>query len=281
MMSRRAAIPDFIVRRARAWVVAGGITFILALAGCATNKPATPQQPPPPDNTPVKEQQATPKRRAEIHRELAAGYYQRGEMDVALQELAIAVKSDPSNAKIYDIYGLIYGMLGEEAKARENFQHALSLAPNDSDIRANWGAFLCGTGHERESIPEFERVLADPLFKKPEVALINAGKCTAALGDTAKAEEYLRRAMTVSPGNAIAAYNLALLAYRGGRYGEALAWMRPATHEASPPPEVLHLGMCIARKHGDGDAAQSYAAQLQNRYPHSAEAGNTGSGACP
>lgn len=267
--------------RLRAWLAAGSAVVALAVAGCATNKPATPPPAPQPDNTPVKEQQATPQQRAEIHRELAAGYYQRGQMDIALQELATAQKFDPSNAKIYDIYGLVYAMLGEEQKARDNFQHALSIAPNDSQIRENWGAFLCGTGHARESIPEFERVLTDPLFKKPEIALINAGKCTAALGDTAKAEEYLRRAMTVSPGNAVAAYNLALLAYRGARYGEALAWMRPAMSEASPPPEVLHLGMCIARKHGDNDAAQSYTSQLHNRYPHSTEAANTGPGACP
>lgn len=276
-----AAVSGCASQHVRAWLAAGAMAATLALAGCATTKPATPQQPPPPDNTPVKEQQATPKQRAEIHRELAAGYYQRGQMDVALQELATARSFDPSNAKIYDVYGLVYAMLGEEAKARENFQHGLALAPNDSEIRENWGAFLCGTGHARESIPEFERVLADPLFKKPEIALINAGKCSAALGDTAKAEDYLRRAMTVSPGNTVAAYNLALLAYRGGRYGEALAWMRPAMREASPPPEVFHLGMCIARKHGDSDAAQSYASQLQNRYPHSPEAANTGPGACP
>jgi type IV pilus assembly protein PilF len=267
--------------RLRAWLAAGGVVTALAVAGCATNKPAAPQLPPQSDNTPVKEQQATPQQRAEIHRELAAGYYQRGQMDIALQELATARSFDPSNPKIYDIYGLVYAMLGEEQKARDNFQHALSIAPTDSEIRENWGAFLCGTGHPKESIPEFERVLADPLFKKPEIALINLGKCTAVLGDTAKAEDYLRRAMTVSPGNPVAAYNLALLAYRGGRYGEALAWMRPAVREASPPPEVLHLGMCIARKHGDTDAAQSYQSQLANRYPHSAEAANTGSGACP
>lgn len=274
---RRACIAEWL----RCGLAAGGLATLLALAGCATNKPAAPQLPPPPDNTPVKEQQATPQQRAEIHRELAAGYYQRGQMDVALQELATARAFDPSNAKIYDIYGLVYAMLGEEAKARENFQHALSLAPGDSQIRENWGAFLCGTGHPRESIPEFEQVLADPLFKKPEIALINAGKCTAALGDSAKAEAYLRRAMTVSPGNTVAAYNLALLAYQGARYGEALAWMRPAMNEASPPPEVLHLGMCIARKRGDANSAQSYASQLQNRYPHSHEAANTGPGACP
>ena len=38
-------------------------------------------------------------------------------MDVALEELDKAVKLDASNPKTYNIYGLVYGMLGENEKA--------------------------------------------------------------------------------------------------------------------------------------------------------------------
>ena len=60
--------------------------------------------------------------RAQLHAEIAAGFYERGQMDVALQELDEAVKLDPKNAKIYNVYGLVYAMLGEDAKAERNFQ---------------------------------------------------------------------------------------------------------------------------------------------------------------
>ena len=255
------------------------VAAALALAGCAT-KPAAPSQPPPPDPTPVRQQEATPQQRAQIKTELAAGYYQRGQMDVALEELGNAKALDPTYPKIYDIYGLVYAMLGERAKAEENFRQGLALAPNDSEIRENWGAYLCATGREREALPEFEQVLKDPLYKTPEIALINAGKCSAVLGQNRSAEEYLRRALGVSPGNPVAAYNLALIAYREARIGEARAWLRPVMQQPSPPAEALYLGVCIERKNGDREAERSYESQLKNRWPDSAEAKALASGTC-
>ena len=130
------------------------------------------------------------------------------------------------------------------------------------------------------AVPERQQVLRDPLFKSPEIALINAGKCSAALGETKKADEYLRRALTVSPGNPVAAYNLALLAYRESRVGEARAWMRPVMQQAAPPPEALYLGVCIERKQGDREAERSYESQLKNRWPDSPEAKAVASAQC-
>ena len=176
------------------------VAAALALAACASKGPAPQQaQAPAPDTTPVKSQEVPPQERAKIRTDLAAGYYQRGQMDIALEELGNAKALDPGYARIYDIYGLVYAMLGERAKAEENFRQALALAPDDSDIRENWGAYLCGTERPREALPEFERVLKDPLYRTPEIALINAGKCSAAVGDTKGAEEYLRRALSASP----------------------------------------------------------------------------------
>ena len=111
-------------------------------------------------------------------------------------------------------------MLGERPKAEENFRRALELAPQDSEIRQNCGWYLCTNGRARESIPEFEAAVRNPLYRTPEIALINAGKCSAAVGEVAQAETYFRRALQASPGNAIAAYNLALVAYKAARYDE-------------------------------------------------------------
>jgi type IV pilus assembly protein PilF len=255
------------------------VVVALSVAGCAS-KPTAPAQAPPPDPTPIKAQEATPQQRAAIRTELAAGYYERGQMDIALEELGAAKALDPTYPKLYNIYGLVYAMLGERDKAEESFRQAIALAPNDSDIRANWGAYLCATGRAREAMTEFEQVLRDPLFKSQEIALINAGKCSVALGQTRNADDFFRRALTVSPGNPIAAYNLALLAYREARVGEARAWMRPVMQQAVPPPEALYLGVCIERKQGDREAERSYALQLRNRWPDSPEAKALAGGTC-
>ena len=248
------------------------VVAAFALAACASKGPAPQQAPaPPPDTTPVKSQEATPQERAKIRTDLAAGYYQRGQMDIALEELGNAKALDPGYSRIYDIYGLVYAMLGERAKAEENFRQALALAPDNSEIRENWGAYLCGTGRAREALPEFEQVLKDPLYRTPEIALINAGKCSAAVGDTKNAEEYLRRALSASPGNPTAAYNNALYANRAKRMGGPREGRWRVMRQASPSAQALYLGLCIERKQGDREAERSYESQLKNRWPESAE----------
>jgi type IV pilus assembly protein PilF len=250
----------------------------LLLAACASKEPAAPAREPEP-LPPPKQQEVSPERRAELHTDLAAGYYERGQMDVALKELDEAVKLDPNKAKTYNIYGLVYTVLGENAKAEQNFHRALALAPQDSEARQNWGWYLCTHERVKESIPEFEQAVANPLYKTPEIPLINAGRCSAMIGDTEAADRFFRRSLAIAPNNEPATYGLAMIAYRAGRYGDARSWMK-AIRQTNLPPEALYLGMCVERKLGDRQAETSYTAQLRNRYPDSAEARALATGNC-
>ncbi|HEX4883672.1 MAG TPA: type IV pilus biogenesis/stability protein PilW [Casimicrobiaceae bacterium] len=261
----------------------------LVLAGCQTN-PLAPAQPAPPQpqgpqiqpapQVRVQQEEVTPRQRAEIHTELAAGYYERGQMEVALEELGIAQKLDASYPRIYNLYGLVYTVMDDQPKAEANFRRALELAPNDSEARHNWGWYLCTHGRARESIAEFEHAIRNPLYRTPEIALVNAGKCSATIGDAAAADMYFRRALQLRPNDPTAAYNLALATYKAGRVPESRALMRVVMQQTTPPPEALFLGMCVERKLGDRQAEQSYALQLRNRYPQSAETQAIAAGGC-
>jgi type IV pilus assembly protein PilF len=201
-------------------------------------------------------------------------------MDIALEELGIAEKLDPTYARVHNMYGLVYATMGDLPRAETRFRRALELAPNDPDARHNWGWFLCTNGRARESIAEFDIALRNPLYRTPEIALVNAGKCSAAAGDVAAAEQYLRAALQLRPNDAAAAYNLALLSFKGGRLPESRALMKVVMQQNAPAPEALYLGMCVERRLGDRQAEQSYVTQLRNRYPESAEARAIASGTC-
>ena len=175
----------------------------------------------PPRRKPPPPKEAPQPMRANLHAELAAGYYERGQLDVALEELGEAVKLDPANPKIYNLYGLVYATLGENANAETNFQKALALAPNDSEIRQNWGWYLCTHNRARESIPEFEAAVRNPLYKTPEIALINAGKCSGSIGDANACRGLLPARIVGAPDNADAAFSLARLCYKSGPLAEA------------------------------------------------------------
>lgn len=254
------------------------------LAGCeSASKTPTPApvaapvpqpvQPPPP-------QEAPPAYRAQLHQEIAAGFYERGQMEVALQELDQAMKLDPRNAKVYNTYGLVYAMLGQDAKAQQNFQQAIEIAPTDSEIRQNWGWFLCTHGRPRESLAEFDTAVRNPLYKTPDIALTNAGRCAIEAGDTAQGEAYLKRALSVNAANAQAAYSLSLLLYRTGRLDDARTVMKRVVQIGNPSSEALYLGMCIERKLGDRPSETSFVSQLKNRFPESAEAKAIPPGTC-
>ena len=251
---------------------------LMLVAGCGTKPLAPPSQSQRSSQT--GQQEASPQYRAQLHTELASGYYERGQMDIALQELGQAAALDPENAQTYNIYGLVYATMGDTRKAEQSFEHALQLAPNDSDIRHNWGWYLCQHNRERESLAQFEAAATNPLYKAPEIALVNAGRCAQRLGDAALAEQYFRRALGAQPGNAMSNYGLALLAFRGGRYEEARGWMKSVMLTNNPPPEGLYLGMCVERKLGDKQAELSYVSQLRNRYPDSAETKGLATGTC-
>ena len=257
--------------------------FVAFIGGCAsspsgTSAPPVIRQPDPPP--PIKSPEVSPKDRAALHADLGAGYYERGRMDVAIEELTEAQTLDPTNPRIYNYFGLVYAMLGENAKAEQNFQRALSLAPEDSDVRHNWGWYLCSNDRPRESIPEFEIALRNPFYKTPEIALTNAGRCSVAFGDIAGAEAYYRRALARSPTNAPAMYGLALLAFRAGRLDEARGYTKRMAQLPAPAPEALFLGMCVERKAGDRAAEALYVTQLRNRYPDSTEAKSVATGLC-
>jgi type IV pilus assembly protein PilF len=267
----------------RRLALSAALTAAVALAGaCAapsgTSPPAPPRAPEP--LPPPKPPEVSPKDRAALHADLGAGYYERGRLDVAIEELTEAANLDPANPRIYNYFGLVYAMLGDNPKAEQNFQRALSLAPEDSEIRHNWGWYLCSNDRPRESIPEFERALRNPFYKTPEIALTNAGRCSAAFGDIAGAESFYRQALARSPNNAPAMYGMALIAFRAGRLDEARGYTRRMAQLPAPAPEALFLGMCVERKAGDRAAETIYVVQLRNRYPDSAEAKAVTTGLC-
>ena len=248
------------------------IAVSILVACSSSEKKADPTPVPSFERTAAPQPQPTPPPvRARMHTDLAAGYYERGQMDVALDELNLAVSLDPNYAQAYNIYGLVYTILGEDRKAEQNFERALTLAPGDSDIHHNWGWYLCQHKREREALEQFDIAVRNPLYRTPEIALVNAGRCAITIGELRIAEAYFRRALVAKPGYELAGYGLALIAYKEGRFADARNWMKGVMQTSNPQPEVLYLGMCVERKLGDSQAELSYVSQMRNRYPDAPE----------
>lgn len=167
------------------WLVSGALCALLAACTTTSNQ-VLPNE--------SKAVASDPLSRARVHTELAALYYQQGSMKTALDELATALKIDAQYAPAYSMRGLVYMQLGEQAQAESNFQSAIALAPNDPDIRNNYGLFLCDTRQYKKGLDQLDLALSNPLYNTPVRALVNAERCAQSMGDPLLANAYRQRA---------------------------------------------------------------------------------------
>jgi type IV pilus assembly protein PilF len=246
------------------------ITSLLVLAAaCAGNKAQEGQNAA--DSGSIIGEVGEPRARARNHTELAAAYYQRGNLGVALEELRVATAADPSYAPAHSLLGLVHMELREESLAGQSFERALSLAPTDGDINHNYGLFLCQTKREPESIKYFMQAVKNPLYATPSRSYSAAGVCTLRTGKPKEAEQYLERALRLQPDEPGALLNLGQIRYKQGRIDEARRLVARYNKLDEPSAESLWLALRIERKSGERVAEQGYANQLRRRFPGSPE----------
>ena len=209
---------------------------------------------------------ADARRRAEVHTGLAGEYYARGNYPVALAEVRMALKDDSKYFPAYNMQGLIYMELREDAQARESFDTALGLSPNNPEVLNNFGWFLCLRNDTDRGLAMMERAAADTLYASPEKAFLSAGLCLRRAGRSAEAEDRLRRAVLIRPDLIGALYNLAELTFERGNPRDAEIYLLRYMRLAQPSLDALVLGVRIARAKGDKVAEDSFMQQLRRRF---------------
>jgi len=251
-----------------------GLTAML-LAGCAARGPGG-APPPPADGKDIvtASDESEGSKRARVRMELAAGYYGRGQMTTALDQVKLAIIADPTFAEAYNMRGLIYANLGDEKLAEESFRRALQLDPRDADSMQNFGYFLCQKKRYAEATALFDQALAVPRYRDPGRTLLTKGVCQAFAGQLAESEASLVSAYAVEPGNPSIAVNLAEVLYRRGDYERARFYIRRVnTVPTLQGPQTLWLAARIEQRLGNRTGAQELGDQLRRRFPDARETG--------
>src|SRR3989440_6430111 len=259
----RGLLPPEGSARMSAWRAAA---LAVLIAGCA----AQPQAPSSDTGT-ITGGVSEPRNRARVHTDLAAAYYGRGAMSVALQELRAATDADASYAPAYGLYGLVYQELKENTFAQDSFERGLRLAPNDPDINHHYGWFLCQNGREQEGIRHFMQAVKNPLYQAPWRSYSAAGLCSLRQNNVKDAEDFFQRALKLDPDEPASLLKLGEIRYRQGKPEEARKLVARRNKLVSPSAESLWLALRIERRLGERVAEQSYANQLRRRFPGSPE----------
>lgn len=212
-------------------------------------------------------------KRARLRMELAAGYFGRGQMTTALDQVKLALQADPTMAEAYNLRGLIYANLGDEKLAEDSFRRALQLNPRDADAMQNFGYYLCQKKRYPEANAMFDQALAMPQYRDQARTLLTKGVCEAFAGQLAESESTLTRAYQLDPANPSTAVNLSEVLYRRGDYERARFFIRRIN--ANPEltgSQTLWLAARIEQRLGNRSGAQDLGDQLRRRFPDSREA---------
>jgi len=212
-------------------------------------------------------------RRARIRLELASAYYAQGQMTTALDEVKLALSTDPNNASAYNLRGLIYDALGDERVAEESFLRATSIDPRDNDVKQNYGWFLCQHKRYAEADRVFTESAKDPQNRFASRTLLAQGVCQRAAGKMVEAESTLKQSYELDASNPATGMNLADVLYRRGDYDRARFYVRRVN---SVPEQVnaesLWLAVRVENKLGNRQSVSEFGTQLRQRFPSSREA---------
>jgi type IV pilus assembly protein PilF len=228
----------------------------LLLAGCVSNSKSAAKQ----------------KDAAAYNVQLGVAYMNQGDLARAKDKLDRADTQDPDNADVHSARAMLFTRMGNAKEADAEYRTALRLAPNDPNVVNNYAVYLCQTGRTDEGVKKFLEAAHNALYKTPEAAYTNAGVCLRGAKRDDEARGYLVRALQVSPAFAEAEFQLADLQFQHGELTQARAGIDGFIGNFTATPDLLLLGVRVARAQGDRLAAQRYARKLQLDFPETPQA---------
>ena len=256
------------------WPAIGIVAMLVALAaGCSTQTTVTGSVGDGKDLVTASDETDAAKR-ARLRMELATGYFGRGQMTTALDQVKLALQADPNLSEAYNLRGLIYGNLGDDQLAEDSFRKALQLNPRDADAMQNFGYYLCQKKRYPEASAMFDRVLAMPQYRDQSRTLLTKGVCEAFAGQLAESEATLTKSYQLDPSNPSTAVNLSEVLYRRGEYERARFYVRRVNNvPALQGAQTLWLAARIEQRLGNRSGVKELGDQLRKRFPDSREAG--------
>jgi type IV pilus assembly protein PilF len=227
-----------------------------ALVGCASQKRAEKK----------KEDAST------YNTQLGIAYLRQGDVPLAKEKLDRALKENPDNPAVHSARAMLYDRMNDPKQADNEYQTALRLAPNDPDVSNNYAVYLCQTGRTDDGVKRFEVVARNALYRTPWVAYTNAGVCLRTAKRNDEAAKNFKQALALRPNFSEAAYQLADLFFSAGNLTDARAAIDTYLGAFEETPDLLLLGVRIARAQNDRVGSVLYSRKLRLDFPSSAQA---------
>ena len=212
-------------------------------------------------------------KRAKIRLELAVGYLDQGQTNIALDEVKLAIAADPRSADAFSLRGLIYMRLNDFGLARDSFNRGMALNPRDGNIVHNLGWLACQESRYTEAALNFDKALASPSYAGQAKTFLAKGVCLLRAGDARLAENNFLRAFELDASNPIATFNLANLLYKRNDFVRSQFYIRRLNGNDYANAESLWLATKIEKKLGNTQGVLQLTDRLRKQFPTSREFG--------
>lgn len=212
---------------------------------------------------------------ADIYLQLGVRYIGMNKLELAKENLLLALKKDSDNVRVHNALAFLYEKINLYDDAREHYERALKLAPDDLGAQNNFGRFLCDRGEFEEGADLLNQAIATPLNDRPWLALTNLGRCQVGMGQPQKAESYFRQALNANNAYSPALLEMQKISYKNGDFWAAKGYLQRYRDVAPHTSETLWFAMQTERALGNKEPAEEYRRQLLEKFPFSDEAKKT------
>lgn len=209
---------------------------------------------------------------ADIYLQLGVRYIELNKLEIAKENLQIALEKDPNNAQAHNANAYLYEKLHDYPKAKQNYQLALELAPDAWSIQNNYGRFLCEQGDHQQGLQIMMRAFTTQLNDKAWLALTNAGRCQLQAHDKSSAKHYFERALILNAVYAPALIEMQSLSFEAGDYLAAQAYFKRYVDVEAVTPASLWIARQTELALGHALMAQEDDKLLLDKFPLSEEA---------
>ena len=207
---------------------------------------------------------------------LAAGYFDAGDMGGARRNVNNALRLDPRSSAAYTVLAMIFQREGDLDIAAENFRRAITLDNSNSRARNNYAALLFSQRDYREAYVQLEQVVTDSTYEGRATAFENLGRSALMVDKKVEAAAAFQRALQLNSNLYLSSLELARIRYDQENWQAArMAFNQYLTtvafYNLPHSPKALLAGILIEGKFQNEKIVRDFSLLLTTLYQDSPE----------
>jgi type IV pilus assembly protein PilF len=214
--------------------------------------------------------------RATLHTQMGVNYFSQGQIEVAREELELALRIDPGHSMANHAMAQLERQFGNPERAGFHFARAVRNNPDNLSAHNDFGYYLCNKGETEKGLVQFNIASTHPLNKSRYVSIYGAGECELIAGNRDKAKALFRQTLELRGNTKQALLQLALINFEETEYLKTRGYLERFFQNNYFTDQSLVLAIKNELEMDNRKLAGEYAKVLRTQFPKSTFIGQLG-----